>query len=289
MPLCPYCHTVVSQDTRFCPECGKRLARPQGGQPTTSDAQKETEATRPEGQVTEIKRDLRSWGFGLIVIGVIHFVLSEFLDPIWGGVLIAIGISCLFVRQRGMYIVIGIALMLVGIMNIFVGEFGGWTMFGVFQIGFGIYQIHKFRKYGRTTAGYDKALESNPDNTDAYCERGDAYAEAGEHGKAIADYSRAIELDPRYAPAYFNRAYAYGEIGEYDKAIADYSKAIELDPNDAQAYYNRGLDYQNTGEVPKAVSDLEKCLALSTDPEITEEAQQALHEISNSPRRKTVE
>jgi len=26
MPLCPYCHTVVSEDTRFCPECGRLLA-----------------------------------------------------------------------------------------------------------------------------------------------------------------------------------------------------------------------------------------------------------------------
>ena len=29
MPLCPYCHTVVSDDTRFCPECGRPL--PPGG------------------------------------------------------------------------------------------------------------------------------------------------------------------------------------------------------------------------------------------------------------------
>lgn len=26
MPLCPYCHTIVSEDTRFCPECGRPLA-----------------------------------------------------------------------------------------------------------------------------------------------------------------------------------------------------------------------------------------------------------------------
>jgi cell division protein FtsB len=26
MPLCPYCHTVVSEDSRFCPECGRPLA-----------------------------------------------------------------------------------------------------------------------------------------------------------------------------------------------------------------------------------------------------------------------
>jgi hypothetical protein len=26
MPLCPYCHTVVGEDNRFCPECGRPLA-----------------------------------------------------------------------------------------------------------------------------------------------------------------------------------------------------------------------------------------------------------------------
>ena len=25
MPMCPYCHTVVSEDTHFCPECGRPL------------------------------------------------------------------------------------------------------------------------------------------------------------------------------------------------------------------------------------------------------------------------
>lgn len=135
-------------------------------------------------------------------------------------------------------------------------------------------------------ADYDKAIKLDPSNANAYYERGDAHAEIGEYGRAIADYSKAIELDPRHALAYFNRAYAYGEIGEYNKSIADYSKAIELNPSDAQAYYNRGLDYHNKGEVPKAVSDLEKCIGLSTDPELTDDAQQTLYDIKNSPRRR---
>ena len=136
---------------------------------------------------------------------------------------------------------------------------------------------------GNSMADYNKAIESDPANADAYYERGDAYDELGEYEKAIADYNKAIKLDPNHALAYFNRAYAYGEIGEYNKAIADYSKAIELNPSDAQAYYNRGLDYHNKGEVPKAVSDLEKCIGLSTDPELTKAAQQGLYEVKNSP------
>ena len=136
--------------------------------------------------------------------------------------------------------------------------------------------------YGKTIADFDKLIKLDPNNADAYRERGDFYCEMDKYGEAIADYTRAIELEPRYALAYFNRAYAYGEIGEYDKAIADYSKTIELDPKDAQAYYNRGLDCQNKGEMSKAVNDLEKCVGLSTDPELIKDAQQALSEIKNS-------
>jgi len=139
------------------------------------------------------------------------------------------------------------------------------------------------RRQIRIMADYGMATELNPDNADAYCKRGDAYAEIGEYGQAIADYNKAIELDSGHALAYFSRAYAYGEIGEYNKAIADYSKVIELNPSDDQAYYNRGLHYHNKGEMPKAVSDLEKCIELSTDSKLTEDAQQALSEIKNSP------
>jgi len=132
-------------------------------------------------------------------------------------------------------------------------------------------------------ANYNKAIELNSSNPAIYYKRGDAYDELGEYGKAIADYSKAIQLNPNYINAYYNRGCAYGEIGKYEEAIADYNKVIELRPNDALAYYNRSLAYHEKGEVTKAVSDLEKCIGLSTDPELTKDAQQALLEIKNSP------
>jgi len=58
-----------------------------------------------------------------------------------------------------------------------------------------------------------------------------------------------------------------------------------LDPDNADAYCNRGLDYQEKGELARALSDLEKCISLSTDPELTKDAQQALFEVKNSPAR----
>jgi tetratricopeptide (TPR) repeat protein len=142
---------------------------------------------------------------------------------------------------------------------------------------------YKMEKYDQAIPYYDKAIELNPNHALAYYSRGSAYVEIHQYRKAIADYDRAIELNPNHALAYYNRAGAYGEIGENEKAIADYDRAIEIDPDDADAYYNRGLTYQARGEVAKAVSDLEMCIGLSTDPEVTETAQQALREAKKSP------
>jgi len=132
-------------------------------------------------------------------------------------------------------------------------------------------------------ADYNKPIELSPDNADAYYKRGNDYGEMGEYSKAIADYNKVIELRPNHLSAYYNRGCAYSEIGEYGKAIADYNKAIELRPNHLSAYYNRGCAYRKKGEVPRAVSDLEKFIGLSTDPELTKAAQQALSEMKHSP------
>jgi tetratricopeptide (TPR) repeat protein len=67
--------------------------------------------------------------------------------------------------------------------------------------------------------------------------------------------------------------------GEYDKAIADYNKVIELDPKSAQTYYERGRAYESKGDYDNAASDFEKVVQIATDPELVEDARQALKAI----------
>ena len=55
----------------------------------------------------------------------------------------------------------------------------------------------------------------------------------------MEDYDKAIELDPNDAEAYNNRGNSYRDLGQYQRAIEDYDKAIELDPNDAEAPTHR--------------------------------------------------
>jgi len=134
--------------------------------------------------------------------------------------------------------------------DILFGSWGIWYLESIAFIGLGIWAFRRERNklIGST---YNKTIELNPDNADAYYKRGDVYDEIGEYEKAIADYSKAIELDPNHALAYYSRGCAYAEKGEYEKAIADYNKVIELNPSDAYAYYSRGLAYHEKSEVLK--------------------------------------
>ena len=50
-------------------------------------------------------------------------------------------------------------------------------------------------------------------------------------------------LEPQNAEAYFNRGLGHHDKGDLDQAIADYDQAIVLDPQYALAYYNRGNAY----------------------------------------------
>lgn len=110
----------------------------------------ESAVPEKQAQIGTMGRDIRDWGVGLVVMGIIHFVLAGSMDPVWGVILVVIGAVCLFVRHRGMYIVIGVALVIVGSMN-FVAVYtglGAWSILGVLQIGFGVHQIPKYWKHG---------------------------------------------------------------------------------------------------------------------------------------------
>lgn len=95
----------------------------------------------------EIQKDLRGMGIGMMVVGVISILLRNFLNPIWGALLILLGILNLVIKDRIMYIVNGIALIGVGIFNILAiitASSAFWLLFGFMQIGWGISEIKKF-------------------------------------------------------------------------------------------------------------------------------------------------
>jgi Tfp pilus assembly protein PilF len=52
----------------------------------------------------------------------------------------------------------------------------------------------------------------------------------------MKDYDKAIELDPKDAEAYHCRAVVYEELGDHQNALKDYKTAAKLGSKDAQKY-----------------------------------------------------
>jgi len=58
--------------------------------------------------------------------------------------------------------------------------------------------------------------------------RGSSYYHKGQYDQAISDFNKALEINPKDADAYSNRGTAYREKGQSDQAIVDFNKALEI-------------------------------------------------------------
>ncbi|MHC4477740.1 MAG: tetratricopeptide repeat protein [Planctomycetota bacterium] len=86
----------------------------------------------------------------------------------------------------------------------------------------------------------------------------------GDKQRAIELFSKAIELDPNYSNAYVDRGVVYGDLKEYERAIQDYAKGLELDPKHVLAQNNVSELKIIVGEYKEALSGAESALSLAT-------------------------
>lgn len=83
-------------------------------------------------------------------------------------------------------------------------------------------------------ANYSKAIELAP-MSGALFRRGVVYIETEGYDKAISDFDRSIELDPSNVDAYAARGYTYKLKGQYERALTDLNRAIGLQPDNELA------------------------------------------------------
>ncbi len=89
-------------------------------------------------------------------------------------------------------------------------------------------------------ADYAKVKEVDPD----YISPVEKYFKKDNSGSTIADSTQAIQQNPNDADAYMNRGVAYCVKGNYNAGFTDLNKAVELNPNDVNVYLHRGTAYQ---------------------------------------------
>lgn len=96
--------------------------------------------------------------------------------------------------------------------------------------------VKQGRQQQRVIEAHKEATRRKPDFA-GYNDRGNAYANLGQHKRAIKDYDKAIRLKPDHG-SYNNRGISYTYMYQYNNAQANYDEAIRMKPDDISAYYN---------------------------------------------------
>jgi Flp pilus assembly protein TadD len=75
---------------------------------------------------------------------------------------------------------------------------------------------------------FDKVIELNPNNADAWNDKGETLVTSGEYDEAIKALDKAIEIDPNKAGAWNNKGIALKSLGRDTEAQVAFAKATEL-------------------------------------------------------------
>jgi tetratricopeptide (TPR) repeat protein len=110
-----------------------------------------------------------------------------------------------------------------------------------------------------------KEMEINPENADAYNNKGISLYYSGKYNEAIECYDKALEINPDYAQAYYNKGIVLSVNGYNSEAIECYDKALEINPQNADAYYNKGLSLSALKNYPEAIECYDKALEIQSD------------------------
>ncbi|MGL4392930.1 MAG: tetratricopeptide repeat protein [Fusobacteriaceae bacterium] len=99
---------------------------------------------------------------------------------------------------------------------------------------------------------YDEIIKNNPNDFEAFNNRGITKDYLEDFEGAIKDYDQAVKLNPNFSDAFNNRGFAKESLGWYEEVLADYNMAIKLNPKNKTAKYNKKRVEQIIAEQKKS-------------------------------------
>ena len=125
----------------------------------------------------------------------------------------------------------------------------------------GVALLH-MEHFSEAVDAYDHALKFDPDMPDTWNNRGVALSRLGRHEEAMESYNRALLLDPVHGNSWMNKAHSLADLGRFADAIESYDRALSINPEDASAWYNRGVLLSEMGQTEESARCLDKALAI---------------------------
>lgn len=130
----------------------------------------------------------------------------------------------------------------------------GHVCLGVIESGTG--------KYEDAIDQFQRAVQLEPSNEDAYIGLGGAYERLGKTTDAENTYKKLVQLRPNYWRGYNLLGAFYLRQAQYDDAAKMFQKTVELTPESFRGYANMGATLLYEAKYAEAIEPLEQSLAV---------------------------
>ncbi len=117
--------------------------------------------------------------------------------------------------------------------------------------------------YDDAVEQFTKLIDENPEYTEAYLARADAYEKAGKKAEAASDYKRATAFEEKDESIFYNAGRLYYELEEYEEAIPMLVKVTALDKKHINAYKYKMESYIALKQYDKALKESNELIDLS--------------------------
>ncbi len=122
--------------------------------------------------------------------------------------------------------------------------------------------LKNLEKYSEAAISFEKAIDLNPNFSEAYNNLGNTRKFLDEPDQAIECFKRAIKLKENNLEALFNLARIYQENNKFEDLILVYKKLLNFDKNHIKTLYNLGSAHLFLGNITEGKKYFEKVLEL---------------------------
>jgi tetratricopeptide (TPR) repeat protein len=113
--------------------------------------------------------------------------------------------------------------------------------------------------YEKAAAGYDKALELEPNSTDLWNNKGKALANLGRIDDAISCFDKSLEINATNPASMNLLALTLSQgLNKNNEAIAIFNQVLQKNPSDYDALIGKGMALANEGDLSGSLDCFEK-------------------------------
>ena len=121
--------------------------------------------------------------------------------------------------------------------------------------------------HARALQAYLKAIEQDPDFTDAYVNVGTIYYNQGNLAETQRYYGLALAVEPHHSRAHFNLGNVLDERDCREESVRSYRQALNSDPNFSAAHFNLAAVYEKLGQWDLAADHWKRYLQFDSGSE----------------------